>query len=386
MVSVSRILIQHRPRLTYADLPAIALDAQVSSLLDLEAPVAIGVSGGKDSQAAALASVAYLDHVGHRGPRILVRSDLGMVEWADSLPVCQALADHLGLELLVLRRAAGGMMERWEARWASSRARYEALETVTLVLPWSTPDKRFCTSELKTHLIAAALRRRWPGRTIVNVTGIRREESVRRAKGAVASLDEATGIMDWRPLSDWTLRQTLDCVAASGLALHLAYRVHRMSRVSCAYCIMSNASDLQHASAAEETHGLYRRMVQLEIDSSFSFQGTRWLGDVRTELLSPQAAQALVAAKAMAASRIALEAAITPAMRFVKKWPTRMLTNPEADCLAGVRRGVAEMFGLNARHTTRSEIHDHYAALIAAKAAKAAREAAVKPRRRLAQA
>jgi hypothetical protein len=38
------------------------------------------------------------------------------------------------------------MVERWESRWESSVRRYAALETVTLVLPWSTPSMRFCTS------------------------------------------------------------------------------------------------------------------------------------------------------------------------------------------------------------------------------------------------
>ncbi len=184
-------------------MPDLAVTPEIAELLAADAPVAIGVSGGKDSQAAALATCAHLDAIGHTGPRVLIHSDLGSVEWNESLPVCKRLAAHLGLELIVVRRAAGGLMERWESRWQSSARRYAELSTVTLVLPWSTPSLRFCTSELKTHVIAAELRRRFRGRTFINVTGVRREESAARAKGSVASCDADGRAWSWRPLSDW---------------------------------------------------------------------------------------------------------------------------------------------------------------------------------------
>ncbi len=110
--------------------------AEIDVLIALNSPIAVGVSGGKDSQAAALATFAYLDSKRHTGPRVLVHADLGMVEWNASLPVCEKLAAHLGAELIVVRRKAGGLMERWEARWQSSLRRYINLETVALVLPW----------------------------------------------------------------------------------------------------------------------------------------------------------------------------------------------------------------------------------------------------------
>jgi 3'-phosphoadenosine 5'-phosphosulfate sulfotransferase (PAPS reductase)/FAD synthetase len=39
---------------------------------------------------------------------------------------------------------------------------------------------RFCTSELKTAIICRELVRRFPGQTILSVSGIRREESTKR--------------------------------------------------------------------------------------------------------------------------------------------------------------------------------------------------------------
>lgn len=78
--------------------------------------MAIGVSGGKDSQAAAVATFAHLDRIGHTGPRILIHADLGSVEWKDSLPVCERLAAIHGTELVIVRRKQGGLMEQWETR------------------------------------------------------------------------------------------------------------------------------------------------------------------------------------------------------------------------------------------------------------------------------
>src|SRR5690606_29502965 len=114
-----------------------------------------------------------------------------------SLTICRELARHFGVELVTVSRKAGGLMERWEARWQSSVERYCNLLTVTLVPCWSTPAMRFCTSELKTHVITAELRRRFPGQLVVNATGIRREESARRARQPIS--DRKPGLINWRP-------------------------------------------------------------------------------------------------------------------------------------------------------------------------------------------
>jgi 3'-phosphoadenosine 5'-phosphosulfate sulfotransferase (PAPS reductase)/FAD synthetase len=348
---------------------AIVSTAEIDALLAADSPVAIGVSGGKDSQAAALATFDHLDSIGHRGPRVLIHSDLGSVEWNESLPVCRRLAAYLGVELIVVSRKAGGLLERWQSRWESSVRRYENLETVTLVLPWSTPSMRFCTSELKTHVIAAELRRRFKGQTVVNVTGVRREESAARAKGSIASRDADGKAWSWRPISDWTVAQVFERIAASGLSPHEAYTRFGMSRVSCRFCIMSNASDMAAASAAPESHGLYRNMVDMEIVSTFGFQGSRWLADVAPHLLSNYVRAEVTQAKHRAAERVALEKLITEEMLYVKGWPTRMLTDAEATTLAKVRKGVSELIGLRSRYLDVASIHGRYAELMAQKVA-----------------
>lgn len=338
---------------------------EIDALIAAGSPVAIGVSGGKDSQACALATFEHLDRVGHAGPRILIHSDLGLVEWNDSLPACERLAEYLCTELVVVRRKAGGLMERWERRWVLSRSRYETLSTVTLVPCWSTPEMRFCTSELKTHVIVAELHRRFKGRTVINVTGIRRQESRKRATATIATRHKDGRIWDWRPILDWSVDEVFAEIDRHGLHPHPAYRVFGMSRVSCRFCIMSNLADLTAAAAQPEAHDLYRRMVALESASTFGFQGARWLGDIAPHLLDADARDAFAEGKIKALHRIAAEAKITPGMLYVKGWPTRMLTDGEADVLAVTRQKVSAVLGFHSSHLDRQSVHDRYAELIA---------------------
>ncbi|MBD3847407.1 hypothetical protein IED13_17020 [Bosea sp. SSUT16] len=154
------------------------------------------------------------------------------------------------------------------------------------------------------------------------------------------------------------------------LALHPAYRQFGMTRVSCRFCIMSSLADLKAASCQTKAHELYRTMVDLECRSSFAFQGARWLGDIAPHLLDHDARDALVLAKKTAARRIAAERRISRPMRFVKGWPTRMLSDTEADLLAEVRAEISGLLQLNARFLDRDGIHGRYAELLAVKASK----------------
>lgn len=352
--------------------PTSGVDDSVHALLARGAAVAIGVSGGKDSQACAIAVNRYLDAVGHTGPRALVHSDLGMVEWTASLPGCIELAEKLGLELIVTSRPAGGLMERWESRWASSVRRYVNLETVTLVLPWSTPSMRFCTSELKTHVITAELRRRFKGMPIINVTGQRREESAARAKLTVSSADLANSrpgapFLNWRPILDWKLADVFAAIESAGLQPHEAYRIYGSSRVSCRFCIMSSIPDMKAAASDPESHALLRRMVDLELTSSFGFQGARWLADLRPDVLDDVARSRIAESKAAAALRVAAEKLIPEELLYVKGWPTFVPSLEQGELIASVRRQVSGALGLPSKYLTGPEVVERYRDLFTAK-------------------
>jgi 3'-phosphoadenosine 5'-phosphosulfate sulfotransferase (PAPS reductase)/FAD synthetase len=355
----------------------VETDAEVAALIAASAPVAIGVSGGKDSCAAAIATVAHLDRVGHAGPRILVHSDLGRVEWRDSLPTCERLAARLGLELVVVRRAAGDMMDRWHIRWVNSVRRYADLSCVKVILPWSTPAMRFCTSELKSAVIAADLVRRFPGQTIVSASGVRRDESDGRASAPTCKVNprltsktRRTAGVDWNPIAHWLTSDVYAFLAAQGFPLHEGYGRFGMTRISCVNCIMSSEADLRASSTCPDNHAVTREMVGLEVRSTFAFQGARWLGDVRPEILGDDLRAALADAKERARRRVALEARIPKQLLYTKGWPTVMPTREEAALIAEVRRGVSAILGIEVRCTDADAVLARYAELMAAKAAK----------------
>lgn len=366
----------------------LAIDDRISVLLAADAPVAIGVSGGKDSCALALATVAYLDAIGHKGPRVLVHADLGRVEWKDSLPTCERLAFRLGLELMIVRREKGDMMDRWLQRWRDNLRRYADLSCVKVILPWSTPSMRFCTSELKTSVICRALTARFPGRAIVSAAGIRREESTERSKAPI-SKDEpdlkkvrlATSGVTWNPLLDWTVNDVRALCAAHEFELHEGYTQFGMSRISCAFCIMADAADLAASASCPDNADIYREMVDLEIASTFALQGNRWLGDVAPQLLSAAQRAGLSRAKEIAARRVVIEDQIPDHLLYERGWPTVMPTAAEAELLCRVRREIAELLGIEVSCTEPVKLVARYADLMAQKATKAEVEAKAETRR-----
>ena len=357
----------------------VEVDATIAGLLAADAPVAVGVSGGKDSCAAAIATVEHLRAVGHKGPVVLVHADLGRVEWADSLPTCERLAAHLSVELLVVRRQSGDMMDRWLQRWRDNVRRYAALSCVTIILPWSTPGMRFCTSELKSHPIAAALVRRFPGKRIVSACGVRRDESKDRSDAPTSEendlLDKkklGTSGVDWNPIAAWSAADVFAYCESRGFQMHEGYSKFGMTRISCAFCIMANGGDLAASASVPSHAALYREMVDLEITSAFAFQGSRWLGDVAPHLLTAAQREGLLLAKARAKRVKAAQKRIPKHLLYTRGWPTVIPTPEEAKLLAEVRREVADALGIQVERADARAILDRYAGLMAAKAAKEA--------------
>lgn len=333
--------------------PAIARTPEIDALLARNAPVAIGISGGKDSSAVSFAVVDYLNEIGHTGPRILIHSHLGRTEWADSLPTCTRLAEATKTELVVVKRKAGDMMARWETRWANNVARYRNLECVQIILPWSTPTMRFCTSELKTDVICGELKRRFPGGTILSVSGIRRDESKQRSKAKIVKrqkklTDKKRGTigLDWNAICTWSVEDVLACCAQHDFVMHEAYRVYGSTRVSCKFCIMSSGPDLLAAAGCDDNQDHYRELVALEVRSSFAFQGNKWLGDVAPHLLSDVMRKGVAQAKRLADQRKAAEARIPKHLLYTAGWPTCIPTPVEAKLLAEVRTQVVELLDI----------------------------------------
>lgn len=359
---------------------------EVDGLLAANAPVGIGISGGKDSTAVAFAVVEHLDQIGHTGPRVLVHADLGVTEWADSLPTCRRLADALGLELLIVRRPQGDMMDRWEQRWRDNVSRYVNLSCVKVILPWSTPAMRFCTAELKVDQITRALSRRYPGRSILNVTGIRREESRDRQNAPTAKpepkLDSKrlrTDGYTWNAIAHLTLDEALGVARRRGFEQHEGYTRFGSRRISCVYCILATEADHRTSASDARNIAVGLRMVDLEIASTFAFQGNRWLGDTLSEYMTTAQREGLALAKARAARREQAEAKVPKHLLYTAGWPTCVPTREEATLLGAVRLAVADAVGFAPTFTIADEIIARYEQLLALKAEREAKKA--KPRR-----
>ena len=355
---------------------SIEVPTEVANVLRAGAPVFVGVSGGRDSQALAYRVCAHLDEIGHQGRRFLIHADLGRVDWRDSLPVCERLAHRLGVELVVVRRNAGDMMDRWLSRWTGNVARYANLECVKLILPWSTAAQRFCTAELKSQVIAREMRRRFPEGDVVSAVGIRREESAKRARMPAWKQDERTTRRrgaghTWNPLLGWRRGDVNDYVRIRGDELHEAYRLYGSTRVSCAFCVLGSEHDLRASSNCADNHAIYREMVALEATSTFSFQSHRWLGDVAPDLLDAGLRARLQEGKERAQLRMSAEARLPEHLLFVKGWPTVLPTPGEAALIAGVRRDVAQAVGLQVHHTDRDAVLVRYRELMTVARAKA---------------
>lgn len=137
-----------------AGLPALALPPAILDAVERGAWIVFNLSGGKDSSAAMFAVNLILDALGHpRERRIAIHADLGRAEWDETPATVEDLAAHAGVPLTIVRRNAGDLFDRWATRFANGKARYEALETYNLIGPWSSSALRFCTSEMKAHVI-----------------------------------------------------------------------------------------------------------------------------------------------------------------------------------------------------------------------------------------
>jgi 3'-phosphoadenosine 5'-phosphosulfate sulfotransferase (PAPS reductase)/FAD synthetase len=348
---------------------------ELEAFLRAGAAVAIGVSDGKDSCACAIAVNDHLNQVAHHGPRVLIHADLGRVEWQQSLQVCRRLATRLGLELVVVERTTGDLLAQWHQRWRDNVRRYADLQCVKLILPsWSTSGMRFCTSELKTTPICRDLVKRFPNHRIVSVIGIRAQESGRRAKRPIvagqpklASRRYGTTGLDWHPVLAWTRTEVLDYLAEKTFDLHEAYTVFGSSRVSCAFSVLASQADLKSACSCETNDEVYRALVALEVDSTFSFQEHSWLCDIAPHLLDGDTRMKTLGVKDRAKRRELAERRIPRHLLYEAGWPNCVPTIKEAHLLAEVRREVAAAVGISIAYDDAAEIVARYADLIALK-------------------
>lgn len=359
----------------------IATDAEIDEALRAGALVVFNLSGGKDCGAVSAMTMLYLDRIGHpRERRIALHADLGRAEWQSTPAQVEAQAAALGLPLTVVRATSGDLIERFENRWTRGLELYADMRLYNLRGPWSSPSLKFCQSEKKIQVMGPHLARLYKGQTIINVVGIRREESTGRSKTPIAKADTrfakpgnraGTRMLLWHPGVDLLTEEVFEANRRHGIPLGESYS-YGATRYSCAFCIMGSINDLEASTKAPGNHWVYRHLVGMEITSTFSFQAGRWLGDVASHLLSERQIELLAHAKKLAGERKDLEGSMPARHRYVDGWPLYVPTIEEAHQIAQVREQLLFRHGLPNRYDGAGAVRDRFQELIYMKNAKAA--------------
>lgn len=363
------------------DPDAIATDPLIDDAAVNGAIVIYSLSGGKDCGAVAALANKHLDAIGHpRALRYAMHADLGRAEWPGTIAQVEAQAASLGVPLFVERANAGDLPARFANRWQRGKDDYRDLRLYNLRGPWSSPSLKFCQSEKKIQVMGPALARRFRGKTIIQVTGLRRDESAARRTTVVAKVDErfakpgnraGTVMLMWNPGVDMTREEVFAANRRHGIPLSRVYGLG-CSRHSCAACVMASVDDLTIAGAQPENAPLFTLYISMELDSTFSFQSGGWIADKAPHLLTDHQRTVLAIAKRDAGRRRALEASMPARHRYVNGWPLYVPDRDEAIIIAEARSEILSRHQLPNLFPTPSHVIDRFAGLLAMKAEKAA--------------
>lgn len=247
------------------------------------------------------------------GRFVLIHADVGRMEWKQSLPHCEQMAARVGAEFVVVKHSERDLLEGIHRR---QQVRPDAP-------PFPSSAARWCTSDFKRSVIDVWLRNNIDDAAVCTI-GFRREESRARRKKpfwqyrtAASSKQKHRTVADWHPILEYTLTDvwrvigyTLDELAAiqkqvkitgvvpDDFKAHPAYALGN-HRVSCALCVLADQHDLLNG--ARYNPELFRELVDIEIDSGFSFQQNKPLSALAPELLTDEQRAALANSQVQAA-------------------------------------------------------------------------------------
>lgn len=211
-------------------------------------------SGGKDSQA----GLASLVRMGLKDKIVIVHADLGDMEWEPMHHWIESIS--FGIPVHVVRADFDffGMVRKYER------------------LP--SGNNQFCTDMLKTEPIKAFIHDYMYKNNLkvaINATGMRAEESERRAKKKPFTLskgDHTSGmhmvkkhsehtVYDWLPIFKYTTEEVFEEIKNADQEPHKIYSMG-FSRLSCVFCV--NGRIGEHKKAAQLRPELAQKMIDLE--------------------------------------------------------------------------------------------------------------------------
>ena len=214
--------------------------------------ILVNISGGKDSQATLDETVRAAEAAGVRNRIVTVFCDLGDDdEWPGTRELAAEHAAHYGLRHEVVCRQITSP--------DGQRVQQTLSEHIEQRGMWPDAARRYCTSDLKrapvhrlmTRLAAEQRAAGITGRRvrILNVLGLRAQESPRRALMTPFCHDERASnqtvrwVDEWLPIHGWAAGQVWARITAAGTRPHPIYAAG-MPRLSCRFCVLASRSAL----------------------------------------------------------------------------------------------------------------------------------------------
>ena len=213
-------------------------------------------SGGKDSQAA----LAQLVRMGLKDKIVIVHSNLGDMEWEHMTPWIKD--NSFGCPVYEVQ------------------AEEDFFQMARRVGKMPSGMMQFCTDTLKTQPIKQFIHDymyKHGFKTAINATGMRAEESKRRANKLPFTLSKGKGtsgmtmpkkhpehtIWDYMPIFGYDVDEVFQEIDMAGQKPHRVYKMG-FSRLSCVFCV--NGRMEEHKKAARLRPNLARKMAKLERD------------------------------------------------------------------------------------------------------------------------
>lgn len=248
--------------------------------------IVVNTSAGKDSQVSLDEVVRMARAAGVLERVVAVHCDLGRVEWQGTRALAEEQARRYGVPIRVVSRPQGDLLTQIERRrmFPSSKARY-----------CTSDHKRAQVYKVFTALVAEHPDAGARPIRILNVMGIRAEESPARAKKQPYALDRMASngkreVWTWFPVFTWTVAEVWQRIRASGVPHHRAYDLG-MPRLSCCFCVMSSKDAL--LLAGEHNPALLAEYVAVEERIGHTLQNGHSARQIRDDLAAGKRANPL---------------------------------------------------------------------------------------------
>lgn len=235
--------------------------------------VLLNTSGGKDSSVMAWNVTKMAEAQGVKDRLVLGHATF-REEWNGTVEIVKKQAEQLGLPFHVVTRGEGLLdYVRRRRMWPSSAARY-------------------CTSDFKRAPIDKLITKLAPGLErrlkVLNVMGLRAEESPARAKKVAFKVNERRTngrrhVDDWLPILGLKIGEVWDTIKANAIPQHVAYSLG-MPRLSCRFCIFAPKAALVLAGKQEDNLEMLKEYVAVEKEIGHSFRENLKIAEVLAEV------------------------------------------------------------------------------------------------------